>query len=53
MAPGTNRRPGRVVRDTSHAMGKPAAIPSRAAALLTHSEFTIAVAVPPVSAWCR
>jgi len=53
MAAGMNRRPGRVVREASHAMGKPIAMPSAAAALPTHSEFTIATAVAPVSAWCR
>ena len=53
IAGGTNRRPGRVVRATSQATGNPIAMPARAAALLTHSEFTIATAVEPVSAWCR
>ena len=47
------RRPGSVVRAASQAMGKPSAAPKTAAALLTHSEFTIATAVAPVSAWCR
>ena len=53
MAPGTRRRPGRVVRAASQAIGKPIATPSTAAALLTHSELTTATAVAPVSAWCR
>jgi hypothetical protein len=46
----TSWRPGRVVRAASQAMGKPMAIPSAAAALLTHSEFTMDTAVAPVSA---
>src|ERR1035441_11132530 len=44
MAPGTRRRPGKVVRATSQAMGKPSVTPSAAAAMLTHSELTTAPA---------
>jgi hypothetical protein len=44
MPPGTNRRPGRVVRPASRAIGKPMASPSAAAAVLTHSEFVMATA---------
>ena len=53
MAPGTNRRPGSVVRPASQAIGKPMARPSTAAALLTHSELPMATAVVPVNAWRR
>jgi hypothetical protein len=53
MAPDTSRRPGRVVRAASQAMGKPSATPNAAAALLTQSELTTATAVAPLSAWCR
>ena len=53
MAPGTNRRPGSVVRPASQAIGKPMASPSAAAALLTHSELPMATAVAPVNAWRR
>src|ERR1022692_3351394 len=49
MAPGTRRRPGKVVRATSQAMGKPSVTPSTAAALLTHSELTTATAVAVVN----
>jgi hypothetical protein len=52
MLPATIRRPGRVVRLTSHAIGNPIARPSAADAALTHSEFVIATAVEPVNA-CR
>ncbi len=53
MLPGTNLRPGSVVRPASQAIGKPMARPSAAAALLTHSELTMAAAVAPVNAWPR
>ena len=53
MLPATNRRPGRVVRPASHAIGKPMASPSAAAAALTHSELVMATAVAPVNAWPR
>ena len=48
----TSHRPGNVVRAASQAMGKPMASPSRAAALLTHSELTTATALAPVNV-CR
>ena len=40
MAGATSHRPGSVVRAASQAMGKPIAIPSAAAALLTHMRVT-------------
>jgi hypothetical protein len=52
MLPATSRRPGSVVRFTSHAMGNPIARPSAADAALTHSEFVMAMAVVPLNA-CR
>jgi hypothetical protein len=53
MLAATSRRPGSVVRFASQAIGKPTARPRTAAALLTHSEFVIAIAVAPVNACLR
>jgi hypothetical protein len=44
----TSHRPRMLVRAASQAIGKPMASPSRAAAVLTHSELTTATPVVPV-----